>query len=146
MARRASTNKRARANVARARARSQAALKGWKTRRENALARTLAAKKAARTRARKAHHKPKPATVRRRPKPEPERRDYLVSFSFSAGKREYRRDLVVPAPVGTSPAQLIARARAELPKGAADLEKFLTRKNATIYEGPISTRKRTELR
>lgn len=146
MARRAAKPTRARANVARARARRLAALKGWKTRRESALAKSLAAKKAARTRARKAHHKPKPATVKRTPKPEPERRDYLVSFSFSAGKREYRRDLVVPAPVGTSPGQLIARARTELPKGAADLEKFLTRKNATIYEGPVSTRKKTELR
>lgn len=69
-----------------------------------------------------------------------------MSFSFSAGKREYRRDLVVPAPVGTSPRALIERARKELPKGAATLEPFLTTKNATIYEGPITSRKRTEMR
>jgi hypothetical protein len=72
--------------------------------------------------------------------------DFLVSFSFQAGKREYRRDLVVPAPRGTSPAALIKQARKELPKGAADLERFLRKRNATIYEGPETTRKKTELR
>jgi hypothetical protein len=69
-----------------------------------------------------------------------------VSFSFQAGKREYRRDLVVPAPRGTSPAALIKQARHELPKGAKDLERFLQQRNATIYEGPETTRKKTELR
>jgi hypothetical protein len=141
---------RARANVARARARRLSPQqKAAKTRREHKLKRSLAARKGWRTRLRNLGKHPKPATVRKprtRPKPHAERRDYLVSFSFASGKREYRRDLVVPAPVGTSPAQLIAQARRELPRGAATLAPYLNKRNATIYEGPTSTRKKTEMR
>lgn len=73
--------------------------------------------------------------------------DHLLTFRFRAGIRQYRRDLIVPAPAGTSTAKLITQARAELPAGAASLKPFLTRQHAIeVLEGPPSTRQTTELR
>jgi len=122
---------------------------------EKARRRSEAATKAARTRKRQKFTLRRQRDVRRKPAariPRPQhegqgaRRDYLVSFQFSAGKKSYRRDLLVPAARGASERAIVAQARQELPAGASSLLPFLTLKNAVIFAGPDTTRKRTEMR
>jgi hypothetical protein len=88
----------------------------------------------------------RPAPPRPAPRPAGGRVDHILSFSFRAGARSYRRDLIVPAPRGTSVAALVKQARAELPSGAASLRDFLTPAHATAFEGPDTRRTKTELR
>lgn len=85
-------------------------------------------------------------TTKKKARVESESVDHLISFRFHAGRKSYRRDLVVPAPRGTSLSALVRQAQDELPHGADALRPFLTTRHAEVIEGPRTSRSRTEAR
>jgi hypothetical protein len=118
--------------------------KGWRTRRTNARKRSEAAKKGWRTRRRKQRER------------KSENIDHLVSVEIKTRERKngrnrdhsFKRDIVVPAPPGTSQRVLLEIANRTLPRNEQYAIRWTRVKGAkiTVAEGPRSRARKAKLR